>query len=73
MKLARWTTAPIKRTCETTSGVAGAPECGKKATHAYQALRGGWVALCKRHAANVHPHCIPIAELLANGQTLVAQ
>jgi hypothetical protein len=66
----RWATAPISPTCET---LCGRVECGGATTHAYPALRGGWAAICERHATNVLPYCTPLPDLLAAGEELAVR
>lgn len=68
-----WATAPISPTCGTLIGVRHSVTCGAPTTHAYPALHGGWATLCERHADNIHPHCTPIADLLAQGETMEAK
>lgn len=63
-----WRTAPISRSCEVQR--MGRRQCGKPATHAYQAAGGGWAALCEEHAVNIRPYCTAIEELLDSGETL---
>ena len=69
MKKAPWKTSPISPTCE----VMRVREfCGRPTAFAYPAMGGGWMPLCEEHAAKHHPHCSPLGELLAKGETLTA-
>lgn len=61
---AEWKTKPISPTCEVMA-------CDKPTTAAYQAMGGGWMALCARHAIKHFKHgcAIRTDELIANGET----
>lgn len=50
---------PPNRFCEVRTGNG---ECGKPATHAYPASRGGYMALCSQHSKE-HPEAWPIKEI----------
>lgn len=52
---------PPKRFCEVLS--VGRVECGKRATHAYPAMGGGYMSLCQEHAKK-HPDAWPMKEIV---------
>lgn len=71
MREISWINQPISRTCEVLEPDYGCKQyCEAETTHAYQANRRGWMALCARHAVN-HPEATPIAELLKRGEVLL--
>ena len=61
----KWITQPISRTCQCDYG-----RCGQPTTHAYPAMGMGWASCCEKHVQKHKDYAKPIAELLANGETL---
>ena len=62
-----WKNAPISPTCEVCLMKGG--RCGEPTSSSYPAVGGGWMALCQKHEGGFMG-TTPIAELLANGETL---
>lgn len=56
-----WNSKPISLTCEVSQG-ASHVRCGCPATHAYKAMFGGWMALCKQHAEIHLDYALPITD-----------
>lgn len=66
-----WKTAPISPTCEVLKDAHakkwGEKFCGKPTFAAYQAMGGGWMALCCNHAQS-HSEAIHIETLIQDGE-----
>lgn len=62
--MSRWHTEPISRTCESERD----GPCNKPTTHAYEAMGGGWAALCRDHAQRHLDIAKPVDELIKLGE-----